>query len=79
MILRLGPDKTSDLIKWHFRTLLTFPELEEGKMVYIHPPVKGSKTPFNIAKLLSYPENDSEAKNLAKKIKNWISNGRPKP
>ena len=25
------------------------------------------------------PENDSEAKNLAKKIKNWISNGRPKP
>ena len=25
------------------------------------------------------PENDSEAKNLAKKIRNWISNGRPKP
>jgi len=30
MILRLGPDKTSDLLKWHFRTLLTFPELQEG-------------------------------------------------
>jgi len=25
------------------------------------------------------PENDSEAKNLAKKIKNWISDGRPNP
>ena len=25
------------------------------------------------------PESDSEAKNLAKKIRNWISNGRPKP
>ena len=25
------------------------------------------------------PESDSEAKNLAKKIRNWISNGRPNP
>ena len=25
------------------------------------------------------PENDKEAKNLAKKIRSWISNGRPKP
>ena len=25
------------------------------------------------------PENDSEAKNLAKKIRNWISDGRPNP
>ena len=25
------------------------------------------------------PESDSEAKNLAKKIKKWINDGRPKP